>query len=238
MQLIELQKELLSYKNPSKAKILQGFFKTGEGGYAEGDTFYGITVPQTRAIAKKYFELELKELDELIKSKIHEERLCALLILVERYKKKSAVEEERRKIKNFYLSNTKYINNWDLVDLSAHQIIGEWYFTHPLEREKLIELANSRHLWEKRIAIVSTYYFIREKRFDETLKISKILLKDTHDLIHKATGWMLREVGKRDFEAEEKFLQANYKKMTRTMLRYAIEKFHEKKRLAYLKGTA
>ena len=238
MQLTLLQKELLSLKNPPKAKQLQGFFKTGKGEYAEDDIFYGITVPQTRAVAKKFCKIELEKLGELIKSKIHEERLCALLILVEKYKKKSTSEEERGKIKDFYLSNTKYINNWDLVDLSSHQIIGEWYFTHPQERKMLIELAESSNLWEKRISIVSTYRFIREKRFEETLAISKILLNDSHDLIHKAVGWMLREAGKRNLWAEEEFLLQNYKKMPRTMLRYAIEKFPEKKRLTYLKGTA
>ncbi|MEI7961365.1 MAG: DNA alkylation repair protein [archaeon] len=237
MQISSLRMELLSYKNSAKAKILQGFFKTRKGEYGEGDIFYGITVPQTRSIAKSFQEIEIPELNELIKSKIHEERLCALLILVEKYKKSTSANEKRI-IKDFYLANTKHINNWDLVDLSSHQITGEWYFTHPLERKKLFELANSNQLWEKRIAIISTYYFIKEKKFEETLKISKILLNDTHDLIHKAVGWMLREVGKRDFGVEEEFLQENYKKMPRTMLRYAIEKFPEKKRLTYLKGTA
>ena len=232
-----LRTELASLKNPAKAKILSGFFKTGKGHYGEGDEFYGITVPQTRTLAKKFQNLSLAEIGELIKSNIHEERLCALLILTEEYKNKKTPQEKRQNIKDFYLSNTKYINNWDLVDLSAHYILGEWIYSHPKEKTTLEKLANSQNLWEKRIAIISTYYFIKQKQFEDTIKISKILLNDKHDLIHKAVGWMLREIGKRDAQTEEDFLKIYYKKMPRTMLRYAIEKFPEKKRQNYLKGN-
>jgi len=238
MSLSQLRAEMLSLKNPAKAKILSGFFKTGIGEYGEGDEFFGITVPESRKIAKKYSNLTLEELSELIKSKVHEERLCAILILVEEYKNKKTSEEKRLAIKEFYLKNTKYINNWDLVDLSAHYILGEWLYRNPNEKKILASLAKSNDLWEKRISTISTFYFIRKESFEDTFKISKMLLADSHDLIHKAVGWMLREVGKRNLKSEEEFLLKYYKKMPRTMLRYAIEKFPEKKRQNYLKGKA
>ena len=228
--LSDLVADFQKLRNPQKAKILSRFFKTGKGEYGEGDIFLGITVPQTRAIAKKYTHLNLKDLEKLLSSKIHEYRLIALLILIENYKKASI--ENKNLIFNFYIKNTKFINNWDLVDLSAPHIVGNFL----LDKDKsiLYNLAKSSNLWEKRIAIISTYAFIRLYKFKHTLKISEILMNDNHDLIHKAVGWMLREVGKRNKEVEEKFLNQHYMKMPRTMLRYAIEKFENNKRKKYL----
>ena len=228
--LSDLVADFQKLRNPQKAKILSRFFKTGKGEYGEGDIFLGITVPQTRAIAKKYTHLNLKDLEKLLSSKIHEHRLIALLILIENYRKDSI--EHKNSIFNFYLKNTKFINNWDLVDLSAPNIVGNFL----LDKDKsiLYNLAKSSNLWEKRIAIISTFAFIRLYKFKHTLKISEVLMNDNHDLIHKAVGWMLREVGKRNKEVEEKFLNQHYMKMPRTMLRYAIEKFENNKRKKYL----
>jgi 3-methyladenine DNA glycosylase AlkD len=223
--------ELNKLKNPAKAKILAGFFKTGKGEYGEGDVFLGITVPLQRVVAKKFTDLELAEIQKLLNSEIHEHRLVALLILVEKYRKGD--EKEKGKVVKMYLKNTTKINNWDLVDLSAHYILGNYLLER--DRKILYKLARSKNLWEKRIAIISTFAFIRAGEFDDTLKISEILLKDTHDLIHKAVGWMLREVGKRDQRVEEKFLLRYYSDMSRTTLRYAVERFPEKKRQFYLK---
>ncbi len=235
-ELETLKEELYSLKNPKRAESSKRFFKTGTGDYGEGDEFIGIDTKTMRSLSKKYQNLTLNEIEELIHSKIHEERQCALFILVEKYKNKKTGEEEKREIKDFYLKNRFQINNWDLVDLSAHYILGEWLFNHNKEKKILYEMANSTNLWEKRISIITTYYFIRQNDFTDTLKISKILLNDKHDLIHKAVGWMLREVGNRKLQIEEEFLKKHYKKMPRTMLRYAIEKFEEEKRKKYLKG--
>lgn len=232
MSLVEIRKEIKSVSNRDKAKFLQRFFKTGKGEYAEGDVFLGIVVPVQRQIAKKYKELSFIELKVLITSKYHEERLIALLILVERFKKAS--EDEKERIVKFYLDNRKGINNWDLVDLSAPKIPGEYFLDK--DRKILFKFAKSNDLWEKRIAVLSTYTLIRNNDFDDALKIYEILVNDKHDLIHKAVGWMLRELGKIDLKTEEKFLKKYYKTMPRTMLRYAIEKFPEKKRKAYLEG--
>ncbi len=226
-----LKQDLKILSNKEKAKVLQGFFKTGPGEYGEGDIFLGIIVPKSREMAKKYSGLSLEEIKSLLESKIHEERLIALLILVNNYQKYSDKQEE---IYNFYLSNSKKINNWDLVDLTADKIVGHYLINKP--KDILYELSKSENIWERRISIISTFNFIKNNKFDETLKISQILLNDKHDLIHKAVGWMLREIGKRNQEIEEQFLQRNYKSMPRTMLRYAIEKFSEDKRQAYLKG--
>lgn len=222
--------DLQKLKNPQKAKILSRFFKTGKGEYGEGDLFLEITVPQTRSIAKKYTNLDQKDIEKLLSSKTHEHRLIALLILIENYKKANI--EHKKSIFNFYVKNTKFINNWDLVDLSASHIVGNFL----LDKDKSIlsDLAKSSNLWEKRIAIISTFAFIRLNKFEHTLKISEILMHDNHDLIHKAVGWMLREVGKRNKEVEEKFLNQHYKKMPRTMLRYAVEKFDNNERKKYL----
>jgi 3-methyladenine DNA glycosylase AlkD len=232
MSLSAIREEISKQKNPTQAIILQRFFKTGKGEYGEGDIFYGIKVPVQRIIAKQFKDLALDEIKKLIVSKVHEERLIAAFILVDQYKKGN--EKKRKSIYEFYIKNRKGINNWDLVDLSAPKIVG----VHLIDKEKelLYKFAHSRDLWEKRISIISTQTFIREHLFDDTLKISEILLHDKHDLIHKAVGWMLREVGNRDMETEEEFLRKKYKTMPRTMLRYAIEKFPEKKRQDYLKA--
>ena len=229
---LDLKDDIKKEANPEKAKILQRFFKTGKGEYGEGDIFLGITVPQSREIAKKYISIQLEEINLLLQSKIHEERLIALLILVENYKK--STQKDKELIFNFYLNNAKYINNWDLVDLTADKIAGHYLYDKP--KDILYKLAKSDNLWKKRISIISTFYFIKNNEFNETLKISEILIKDNHDLIQKAVGWMLREIGKRSPETEEEFLNKHYRIMPRTTLRYAIEKFPESKRQAYLKG--
>jgi len=229
-----LKKEIEEAKNPEQAKILQRFFKTGKGEYGEGDIFLGIKVPIQRKIAKGYTNLSFMDLQTLLNSKIHEERLIALIILTNKYKKSKKDFVKKRQIFEFYLKNTHNINNWDLVDLSAPNIVGDFSSTDGTEVIRF--LAKSKNLWERRIAIVSTYAFIKKRIFGETLAIADMLLKDEHDLIHKAVGWMLREVGKRNQEVLEIFLKERYKTMPRTMLRYSIEKFPEEKRKAYLKG--
>ncbi len=235
-RLSSLRNELKKLANPKQAVLLQGFFKTGKGEYGEGDIFLGIKVPETRKVAKKFNDISFKEIENSLKSKIHEERLAALLILVDRYAK--ADEKEKKEIFEFYLAHARRVNNWDLVDLSAPKIVGEYLLDKSKDRKVLYLLAESENLWEKRISIISTFTFIRNNDFEDTLKISEVLLKDEHDLIHKAVGWMLREVGKKDIKEEEKFLKKHYRDMPRTMLRYAIEKFPENKRKAYLKGKA
>lgn len=225
--------ELKSAGNPEIAKNLTWFFKTGKGQYGEGDRFLGIKVPHLRAISKKYQNLELKDLQKLLYSVIHEERLSALMIL--RFKYDKANQELKEEIVKFYLKNTKKINNWDLVDLSCHYILGNYLLDR--DRNILYKLARSTNLWEKRIAIISTFAFIHENQFDDSLKISEILLNDQHDLIHKAVGWVLREIGKKDKKTEIDFLNKYYKTMPRTMLRYAIEKFPDAERKYYLKKT-
>ena len=227
----KIKEELKKYSNKEKAKILQGFFKTGKGQYGEGDVFIGVTVPQSRTVAKKYTNLSFEDTNELLRSEIHEERLVALLILVERFKEGN--NEEKENIVDFYLKNTNKVNNWDLVDLSADKIIGEYLFDK--NTNILRKLAKSKNLWERRIAIVATFHFIKNNKFDETLKIAEILLRDKHDLIHKAVGWMLREVGKRNQQIEEQFLKKQYKRVPRTMLRYAVERFDAAKKEFYLK---
>ncbi|MBS3089030.1 DNA alkylation repair protein [Candidatus Pacearchaeota archaeon] len=233
--MLQIQQELKSLANPEKAKLLQKFFKTGKGEYAEGDIFLGIPVPVIRQTIKNYFSLEYQELSELLNSKIHEERLAALLILTKKFKKAKKDHKEKYKIHQFYLDNTKNINNWDLVDLSAPNILGEFLLTNQ-DQSILKHLAKSNNLWEKRIAVISTLAFIKKYKFGETLALSQMLINDEHDLIHKAVGWMLREIGKRNIETLEIFLKQNYKQMPRTMLRYSIEKFPKEKRQRYLKG--
>jgi 3-methyladenine DNA glycosylase AlkD len=222
-----------SHANPSKAKLLQGFFKTGKGEYGEGDIFLGLTVPVSRTIALQFSDLSFPEIKSLLGSKIHEERLIALLILVHNYEKHP---ERRESVFDFYIANTKHINNWDLVDLSTPRIIGAYLVDK--ERDILYEFVNSHNLWERRIAILSTFMFIKNKDFKDSLAISERLLDDTHDLIHKAVGWMLREIGKKDKSVLVSFLKKHYRAMPRTMLRYAIERFPEQERKSYLKGTA
>lgn len=225
-----LRKELKEKYDPERARHSARFFKTGKGEYGEGDVFFGLTVPEQREIAKKYYELNIKQLQELMNSEVHEERMIALFILMNKYK----TTNHKKIIFHFYMKNAQAgrINNWDLIDLSAPTIVG----THLLDKDRgiLYELAKSNNLWERRIAVLATFMFIKYDQFEDSLKIAKILLDDEHDLIHKAVGWMLREIGKRDLKEEEKFLKKHYEKMPRTMLRYAIEKFDEKKRKAYL----
>lgn len=233
MSLFSLRTELKAGADKEQAKNLQRFFKTGPGEYGEGDIFLGFKVPVLRSIAKQHLDLTFDELQNLIESPIHEERMAALMILVLRFPKSK--QEEKDKIFKFYIKNAKSINNWDLVDLSAPQIVGG--FLIDKDRKLLEKLAASKNLWEKRISILATFQFIKEKQFDTALTIAEKLLNDEHDLIHKAVGWMLREIGKRDLKTEEDFLKGRYKNMPRTMLRYAIEKFPEKKRKAYLNGT-
>lgn len=221
--------DLQEFASPAKAKSSAWFFKTGKGQYGEGDQFIGVTVPLQRMVAKKYKDLPLKDIDQLLNSPIHEHRLTALFILVGQYKKLPA------RVYDFYLKHTTKINNWDLVDSSASYIVGEWLMDK--DRTILYKLARSKNLWERRIAIIATGAFIKNKEFKDTFAIAELLLHDDHDLIHKAVGWMLREVGKRDQKAEEAFLKKYYKTMPRTMLRYAIEKFSEDKRHEYLAKT-
>jgi len=217
--------------NQEKAKIFSRFFKTGKGEYGEGDKFLGITVPEQRKIAKKFYKgISLEEIKTLLISKIHEYRLTTLFTLILKYKK--AGVKIRKEYFDFYLKHTKYINNWDLVDVTCRDIVGEYLLDK--DRTILYRLAESKDLWKRRIAIISTYAFIRKNQFLDTLRVAEILIQDKHDLIQKAVGWMLREVGKRDLKTEEEFLQKYCRKIGRTTLRYAIEKFPEKKRKFYL----
>src|SRR3989338_2364945 len=229
-QLDAILRELESRKNPVKAKFHSGYFKTGKGEYGAGDTFLGITVPEQRRIARAYIDLAITDVKKMLESKVHEHRFTALEILVAKYKK--STDKEKKKIVNFYLKNRKYINNWDLVDTSARFILGD--FLLDKDKSVLYKLAKSKRVWDRRIAIISTHRFIYEEKFENTLRIAKILNDDTHDLIHKAVGWMLREVGNKSLETEEKFLKKCAKNMPRTMLRYAIEKFPPGKRNFYL----
>jgi 3-methyladenine DNA glycosylase AlkD len=229
-----LEKLLKQSTNKKDAEILQRFFKTGKGQYGEGDIFLGIRVPIQRKIAKQTNNLTIQNIQSLLDSKIHEKRLIALFLLIERFNK--AEEKDKEFLFKFYLKNAKRVNNWDLVDLSAPNIVGKYLLHKNKEREILYKLANSNNLWEKRISIISTLTFIRNHQFSDTLKISKILLKDKHDLMHKAVGWMLRELGKRNIDLLKKFLRDNYKNLPRTTLRYAIEKFPEDERKKWLKG--
>lgn len=235
MTLENLRKEIKNHLNLERAEHSKKFFKTGKGQYGEGDVFLGLSVSQCRGIAKKYRNLSLEEIKNLLKSKIHEERLIALLILVWKYQN----EQRGKEIFDFYLNNTEFVNNWDLVDLSADKIVGEFLRTFDCREmyfPLLTNLAKSKNLWARRVAIVSTFAFIKRNEFKPTLEISEILLKDKHDLIHKAVGWMLREVGKKDEKVLENFLRKNYKNIPRTTLRYAIERFPEEKRKKILKG--
>jgi 3-methyladenine DNA glycosylase AlkD len=227
----DLQTQLRSLANPQDAAFLARFFKTGPGEYGEGDVFLGIRVPVVRKVVKPFKDLPLCEIETLLRSEIHEERLAALVILVLQAAKADAAT--RKRLCDFYLANTRWINNWDLVDVSAPQVVG----AHLADkgRKTLCRLARSSWLWDRRIAILATLHFIRQGEFADTLEIAAMLLADREDLIHKAAGWMLREVGKRDQTVLEGFLNEHHARMPRTMLRYAIEKFPEKKRQAYLK---
>jgi 3-methyladenine DNA glycosylase AlkD len=223
--------ELQSVADPGKAQFLQRFFKTGKGQYAEGDVFLGITVPLIRDIVKQSPALPLPEIRQLIYSEYHEARLAGLLFLVKQFKK--APEGERKKIFDFYLKHARCANNWDLVDVTCRDVIG-LYLLDKTDRTALYRLAESSNLWEQRIAIVSTWTFIKYRQFDDTLALSEKLLHHPHDLMHKAVGWMLREVGKKDKEVLCGFLETHHKVMPRTMLRYAIEHFTPEERTYFM----
>ena len=227
----DLRGRLEALGNPDDAAFLQRFFKTGKGEYGEGDLFRGIRTPVLRKVAREMRDTPLDGLERLLHSGFHEDRALALIMLVEAFDAGGA--PERKRIYKLYLDNAKFINNWDLVDISSHYIVGGWLFDR--ERSILDKLAKSSLLWERRISIVSTFHFIRNRQFSDTLRISETLLGDRHDLMHKAVGWMLREVGKRDLAALEGFLKLHGTKMPRTALRYAIERFPEQERKAYLK---
>lgn len=234
-QMEQLKSDLLQLSSPEKAKNSAWFFKTGPGQYGEGDVFIGVTMPQQREVVKPYIKMPLSEAEQLLHSPEHEFRMCALLILVSQYKKANAFIKEM--IYNLYIRYTKWINNWDLVDTSVEYIVGAWLEKHPDKMQILCSLAKSKSLWERRMAMIATFCYIKKGNASEALDIASILLHDKEDLIHKAVGWMLREVGKKcSVEAEEEFLRMYYHTMPRTMLRYAIEHFPENRRQAYLKG--
>lgn len=228
---------LLDIEDKEQAKVLSGFFKTGKGQYGEGDYFLGVKVPQTRQIVKEEWQkCTLQDVRDLLVSDYHEIRLCGLLILVQMYKHCKDDIEAKREIVEFYLKNMDRINNWDLVDLSCYEILGDWGLTHKSRRWVLYTLASKgKTIWEQRIGIVSTMAFVRKGELEDTFKIADILLHHEHDLIQKAVGWLLREAGKRDVNALKEYLEPRYKTMPRTMLRYAIEKFPEEERQYYLK---
>lgn len=258
--------ELHKYASPDKAKIMQRFFKTGPGQYGEGDVFWGVKVPMQRKVARKFADISLADIELLLEDRVHECRLTGAIILVNKYAKLNKLGKyqthqtktniiKQKEIVRFYLDNLKAINNWDLVDLSAPQILGEWlawklkiknervkiyrktqFYIDPFNNKKAKTMARSGNLWERRVAMMATFGLIKKNEFKLALEIADILLSDEHDLIQKAVGWMLREIGKRSMAVEEKFLRKNYKKMPRMALRYAIEKFPEPKRQKYLKG--
>lgn len=231
--LAALRKELYALADPADALHLQRFFKTAPGQYGAGDKFLGLRVPALRRMVKEYREIADTHALEMLASSWHEERLLALMLLVHQYGRGDRSRRDR--IHGAYLAHTRYINNWDLVDASAVQIIGSHLDARDITLLK--RLARSEDLWERRIAIVATFHFIKKNEFGPTLTIAELLLQDSHDLIHKAVGWMLREVGKRDLRALDAFLKKHYRKMPRTMLRYAIERHPERVRKQYLAGT-
>ena len=232
MLLGELQKRLKALGDPRVAEASRRFFKTGPGEYGEGDRFRGIRVPVLRSLAQEYQAVTVPDAGRLLGSPFHEDRLLALLILVRLYSRGDGAS--RGEIYRLYLRNARFINNWDLVDSSAEHIVGA--FLRDRSRAPLRRLAKSGDLWERRIAVMATFHFVKRGEFGETFAVARALLSDREDLIHKAVGWMLREVGKRDPRAEEEFLKENYKRMTRVTLRYAIERFPDEKRRRYLKG--
>ena len=227
-----IYKELEELSNKKIASHSYQFFKAYPGGYGEGDKFLGIRVPILRGISKKYRTITLEDIEKLIISEYHEIRLLSLFILVLHFKK--AKEDEQKTICDFYLRHTEYINNWDLVDSSAHYILGPYLIDK--DKQVLYQMAKSTLLWDRRIGMMTTFHFIKQGQFNDALNIAEILVNDNHDLIHKAVGWMLREIGNRDRKVEEEFLEKYYKTMPRTMLRYAIEKFSREERTEYLSG--
>lgn len=234
MTLAVVKHSLRRHASDARARVARRYFKTGKGEYAEGDVFIGVSVPDTRRIARDYLLVARSELRQLLHSKVHEERLLALIILVEQFKRAS--DHDREAIYNLYLLNTRHINNWDLVDVSAPLIVGEYVSHH--SKQILYKLARSKSMWERRIAMLATYAFIKKGKSVEAFKIADLLRHDEEDLIHKAVGWMLREVGERCSRVMlERYLKPRYKRMPRTMLRYAIEKFPARRRRQYLKGV-
>ncbi|MDO9536479.1 MAG: DNA alkylation repair protein [Bacillota bacterium] len=229
-----IKSELNKYADSEKAGFLLRYFKVFPGGYGEGDLFIGVKVPYQRIIARKYYlEIPLQEVERLLQDPVHECRLTALFILSLRFEK-SRTEEDKKEIVDLYLWNLSYVNNWDLVDSSAEKILGPYLMDN--KKDLLYELAESGDLWKQRTAMMTTFHFIKNGRFTETLDLAEGFLQHKHDLMHKAVGWMLREIGKRDFSVEYEFLQKHYRKMPRTMLRYAIEKFEPQLREKFLKG--
>lgn len=235
MKLSNLRSELKTYASPERKKANEWFFKTGNGEYGAGDKFIGLSMPNIRKIAKKYNDLLLSDIKKLLTSPIHEERMTALIILVDQFSKGD--ELLQTKLFEFYLKNDKYINNWDLVDVTAPKIVGAYILKHPSKQSTLIQYSKSNNLWQRRIAIISTFAFIRSNQFNLTMQIGETLFSDTHDLTHKAVGWMLREVWKRDHKLIETFLIENYNSIPRTTLRYAIERMVEFKRKQFLRGN-
>jgi 3-methyladenine DNA glycosylase AlkD len=231
-----IEKELRKYATRERAEMNAHYFKSGKGEYGEGDLFLGVTVPDTRAVAHQFADTYFSQLTPLLESPWHEVRLVGLLILVEKLKNKNASGQGNKAIVDYYLQHLSAVNNWDLVDLSADKILGQYYIDTKSSPQKLYALAQSRDLWERRIAIIATLAFIREHTFSHTKKIAEMLMHDEHDLMHKAVGWMLREMGKRNEKELVDFLKKHYQQMPRTMLRYSIEKFPEDLRKKYLNG--
>lgn len=228
----QIEKAIRKEGSKEHAAVMQRFFKTGPGEYGEGDVFVGVKVPRIRKVAKQYRDAEIGQIEELLDSPIHEVRLCAVFIMDLQFDRGD--RKQQAALYKLYVRKRQRINNWDLVDGSAHRIVGPYLETR--SRAPLYKWARSEHLWTRRIAIMSTLHFIKQGDFADTLAISELLLRDEHDLIHKAVGWMLREVGNRDRPVEEEFLKANHREMPRTMLRYAVERFPERRRKAYLEG--
>jgi len=233
MKFEDIAREINKNRNKEKALVLASFFKTGRGQYGEGDKFLGLMMPIQREIAKKFIGIDLIEIEQMLKSEYHDFRMIGLLILTYQYEK--ADMGLRKRIYQFYFKNLKAVNNWDLVDLTVPNIVGRYLWESEMNREILYDLAKSKNLWKRRIAILATFYFLKNKDFKDTLKIAEILLQDREDLIHKATGWMLREMGKRELLALSKFLDKYASVMPRTMLRYSIEKLPREKQLHYMK---
>jgi 3-methyladenine DNA glycosylase AlkD len=235
MSLITLEKEIVKVADKKRALSYSRYFKTKKGQYAYGDIFLGISVPQCRLLAKKYVNLNFKEISKLLNSAYHEKRLIALIILIELYNKKGTLEKD--KIFKFYLKNKKAINNWDLVDISAYKILGDYLYLNPSKKSILYKLIKSSSLWDRRIAIVATYSFIKNNQLKDTLKLASFCLRDKEDLIHKAVGWMLRELGLKDKKILLNFLEKYSKMMPRVMLRYSLEKFSKPERRNWLKSS-
>ncbi len=236
MNLLQIKKDLRKFVSKKRKKTNEWFFKTGPGEYGEHDKFLGISNPNIRKVAKKYKDCDLEQLQKIIISPYNDERFFAIIVLVEKFKLKKTTRNEKKLIYNFYVKNLKYVNNWNLVDLSAPHIIGEYILENKSERKILDKLVKSNFHWHRRVCILSTWAFIKRDDFDYTLKYAKILLNDKQDLMHKAVGWMLRETWKRDANICEQFLRDNYDKLPRTTLRYAIERLEEKRRKLFLKG--